>query len=531
MAQISDIMKTNRGSQTANLSSVVNSSSAVSTPSVHQVTTQSIATIVAPMPSRNGGVPNRNNNNNVPSRPPSSQSLTSRDEINQTVKNPVAANHNDNISTNHSSVSNPSPNTTTQINNRHSQHSDPQGPNGPTNNTAPITSAANKSTASSNAGNNNGTNATASNNAPPSSSSNLSEEKDKGYGKMSYYLNEMKKELENEKSNKRDKAIEQQRLREKCSQFEELYHIEQQKFQTLQEKHEKLKNNYKTLEIQYHDQQLQLIAALQKIEELNHANFALHQQITPISSILSPFPTTNFASPTEFSHSTSSNLMTSSMSIDITSEKVATPSNISPVNSSHFVHSHSGLHQSRSSHSNIAKGVPNDETVQVQSQSGNSSSSSTSQKSLLPKSSKQDLFENYISSTASSPNNQLHPNISPPNSSTATVSQTNPSSTSGKAAGGNGVGNISNSRNTGNYTQFVEGNILNENVNLLVHIAKEFSDTHRNSPALNMNPGGQVNGNSMTAGPFIAPASSSSGALPNNSIAALASNNGGPIIK
>ena len=85
---------------------------------------------------------------------------------------------------------------------------------------------------------------------------------------MSYYLNEIRKGFKHERSSKRDRAIDLQRLRERCQQYEKLYRIEHQKALQYQDSYERIQSHYKQLEQSYLEQQLLLHQANQKLKNL-----------------------------------------------------------------------------------------------------------------------------------------------------------------------------------------------------------------------------------------------------------------------
>ena len=71
---------------------------------------------------------------------------------------------------------------------------------------------------------------------PPIGASSLStDEKDVHFNKLSHYLAEMKRELDLAQKQRKDKALESQRLREKCQQLEERLRSEQRKISRLEE--------------------------------------------------------------------------------------------------------------------------------------------------------------------------------------------------------------------------------------------------------------------------------------------------------
>lgn len=84
-------------------------------------------------------------------------------------------------------------------------------------------------------------------------------EKDKSsYGKMSHYVNEMKKELDAFQKQRKEMQLEMQRLREKCQQLEDQLTREQSKVVSLEERLERSKANQRNLLAQIDNQNLKL---------------------------------------------------------------------------------------------------------------------------------------------------------------------------------------------------------------------------------------------------------------------------------
>ena len=198
--------------------------------------------LVAPVPSRGPVNSNAMGSRNPPTRPPSAQAAA--------------------------------PNEPTSSNNKPADLLSQQPPNGglQTSSSNPSLNTSNNNSSNSNPGQASASaKAATANSAAGAGNPTSSEEKDKeskGYGKMSFYLSEMKKELDSEKNYKRDKAIELSRLRERNTSLEELLTIEQNKTASLEDKYEKLKLSYKNLEGQMESQHHQLLLAMKKIEEL-----------------------------------------------------------------------------------------------------------------------------------------------------------------------------------------------------------------------------------------------------------------------
>jgi archaellum component FlaC len=100
-------------------------------------------------------------------------------------------------------------------------------------------------------------------------------EKDKGgYGKMSYYLNEMRKELEAEKVYKRDKQIELQRLRERC--------------QYLEDAVEEKSKACRMLESQVESQNKSIHSLTAQVQELTQRLGALEKGSHPLAAAQNP---------------------------------------------------------------------------------------------------------------------------------------------------------------------------------------------------------------------------------------------------
>lgn len=102
---------------------------------------------------------------------------------------------------------------------------------------------------------------TASTNIQSSMNGGLDKEKDKdksSFGKMSHYVNEMKKELDIFQKQRKEMQLEMQRLREKCQQLEDQLTVEQSKVVTLEERLERSKANQRNLLAQIDNQTLKL---------------------------------------------------------------------------------------------------------------------------------------------------------------------------------------------------------------------------------------------------------------------------------
>ena len=74
--------------------------------------------------------------------------------------------------------------------------------------------------------------------------------KDKSFGKMSHYINELKKELDQAAWHKRESGLETQRLREKCLHLEDKLQAERSKNASLEERLEKSLSKQKQLQTQ-----------------------------------------------------------------------------------------------------------------------------------------------------------------------------------------------------------------------------------------------------------------------------------------
>lgn len=82
-------------------------------------------------------------------------------------------------------------------------------------------------------------------------SSHVSEkDKDKSFGRMSHYVNELKKELDSAAKSRKEHALETQRLRERCIQLEEKLQSEKSKNSLLEEQLEKSLKKQRELQAQ-----------------------------------------------------------------------------------------------------------------------------------------------------------------------------------------------------------------------------------------------------------------------------------------
>jgi hypothetical protein len=109
--------------------------------------------------------------------------------------------------------------------------------------TASVTSAKSTSSSSSSPNTNTSSSVVSSSSHPPPD-----REKDKSFGKMSHYVNELKKELDHACRSRKENLLETQRLRERCVQMEEKLQSEKQKNILLEEQLENSLRKQKELQ-------------------------------------------------------------------------------------------------------------------------------------------------------------------------------------------------------------------------------------------------------------------------------------------
>ena len=83
-------------------------------------------------------------------------------------------------------------------------------------------------------------------------------DKEKSSGKMSHYLNEMRKELDAVTKQRKEMVLEMQQLREKCNRLEDQLSVEQSKVATIEERLARSKASKKALLMQIETQNVRL---------------------------------------------------------------------------------------------------------------------------------------------------------------------------------------------------------------------------------------------------------------------------------
>ncbi len=116
-------------------------------------------------------------------------------------------------------------------------------------------------------------------------------DKDKSFGKMAHYLNELKKEIDNASKAKKENGLETQRLRERCVQLEERLQSEKNKNLLLEERLDKSLKKQKELQLQldnvlqsYQQHQQQVRSNIQGVD--TPAPVVIETQAAPTSAAI-----------------------------------------------------------------------------------------------------------------------------------------------------------------------------------------------------------------------------------------------------